>query len=75
MKALTFCSRHKLMHVLAVISMETLYHTTQKPGTRMVNFNFRRNYGLPKMGFRKGLYGCISVIIFWLEQEVTWTDV
>ena len=63
MKALTICPRQKLMHVLGVISMETLYQTIQKPGTRMVHFNFRRNHCLPEMGFRKGLYPDISIIL------------
>ena len=44
MKALTICPRQKLMNVLAMISMETFYHTSQKPGTRIVNFDFRNGF-------------------------------
>ena len=71
MTALTICPWQKLMQVLAVISIQTFHHTSQEQGTRMVNFNFRRNHSLLEMGFRKGhtflLFICKRMIILTME--------
>ena len=57
MNVLTFCPRQKLMHVLAVISLETLYHTSRKTGTILI---LERTTALRKWILEKGYMSSAS---------------